>query len=221
MAIDVKLQIAKMLQLAKQAGTPEEAANAAAFANQLMLKFKLGKIECLLAAHRAGNNKILESVVEDSVPLVATKRVQVWQSILSQGLATANDCRLFKNHRGLIIVGQPSDISNVRMLYDFCILQMWNMRPEDYNREQMASWYQGACSGICKKIKQSRVEVMATATTYGLVELKKTGERVDKFVEKNYNLKPGAASKASLDFEAYYQGLSDADRIALHKGDLS
>ena len=82
------------------------------------------------------------------------------------------------------------------------------------------SWYLGAVAGIGRKIRQTRIEVMNEATTYGLMEVKKTGQRVEEFANKTHNLRPGTESKATIDATAYYKGLFDAERINLHKGDI-
>src|SRR5579859_1271881 len=116
MALDVLSKVKKMLMMADKAGTPEEAATAAALARDLMTKYKLEEADLAISQGAEREVEQAESaLLEDSGRKVASP----WRIGLASALASSFGSRVyFTSRTGKIhIVGRPSDAAAVRYLH--------------------------------------------------------------------------------------------------------
>ena len=213
----IKEKVAKLLALS-QSNNENEAAIALTRAQKIILEYKLSVAECLAC----GNTFTDEQMIKDGIPLVAAKKVALWQSNICQVLALHNDCKILNYHGiGLVIFGRDSDIQNVRAMLNYTIQQLWNIAPKKMGRVYSDSWYLGAIYTIGKRLDEMRKVALkdTTITSFGLIKLEEQSKKVDTFINKTVgNVIPGKESSTSIDNHAWYRGMKDGKNINLHNG---
>ena len=209
----IKEKVAKLLALSESTNE-NEAAIALSRAQRLITTYKLSIAECLAKGGEAFKD---EPIIKDGLPLIATGRVSLWQSYICQVLASHNDCKILKYAgKGLVIFGRASDIKTVRLMLSFTIRQLWNLSPKGMGRVYSDSWYTGCISTIEKRLKEMQTEVLAQATSFGLVKYNEQGKMVDKFVNTTCNVRPAKESQATILNQAYNNGLRDGYKVNLN-----
>jgi hypothetical protein len=207
----IREKVCKLLALSNSSNE-NEAAMALAKAQQIILLHKLSIAECLAA----GSFVSEEAIIRHGVPLVATKKVALWQANICQHLAKHNDCRIFLcSGIGIVIYGRDSDIRMVRIMLDYCIAQMWNIAPRGKGKIFSDSWYLGCIATIGQKLDDMKREALKAVTTFGLVKYEEQSKKVDTYIKKNVNVGTAKESSQTIDNRAYHQGRLDGEKIKL------
>lgn len=229
----VRQILALLEKTTKNGATPEEAEAAFAAAQRLMTKFAID--EALLRAARGGRGADDPVVTDTSVKVKGSYRdASVW---MWQGVAEANDCRVFirtnydrTNLTTVVIVGHRSDIEHVLVLGTQLALQLarelracrptydeWDRRSKGmqayvYRRSFAEGWVRR----IGQRLKDARHEVITEADegkgTLLPALLDRAGE-VDSWVDEHFpNLVTRTTRRRSYSLAGAGAGVKAANR---------
>lgn len=177
--VEIFDKIKKLLRLSEKAGTPEEAASAAAKAQELMLRYRLESCDFSGARdEQAGGGTPDEEVNHYSEnPKVAESiKYSTWMGHLIRVLARHNNCQIViftrtqtvvksRNHWGQPVfgkkkigvdyrlIGRASDVEMVRFLYSHVTPQIEGL----LNQHKVMGWIQGKTEAL-----QFRIGVIET-----------------------------------------------------------
>ena len=220
----IKAKISKLLAMATS-DNENEAALAMSMAQTLIEKHKLSLAELSEAESSLVEE---EGVIKDEDPLFAGGRISTWKSTLAHYITKLNGCKLVKyTHQGgsiggergskLVIFGRPSDISNVRFLLAYAIVQLTRLAPMGHGHQYSNSWYLGAVQGIWQQMNEAKKKVQAAASSYALVKLDNRDKQVDLFISGNVGkLRKGTSSHSNINGDAYSRGVSAGRNLDLN-----
>lgn len=223
-------KIAKLLRLAERAGTPGEAAAAAAQAQRMMQKYKIAQAEV------AADSGTPDEKVHEYSGLFATgPRMPTWVVFLARSVARSVDCRTFtrwwygdtfprRRERSVIsLVGRPSDIAVAQYMFKYLHREIERLTQEAlatgaiYGRTGSVNFRLGAVYAIQEKLKASKAEVRAEATSTALVKLDSDNAAVEAYM-RAMKLKKGRVARISADDEARALGHEAGSSIAVRPG---
>lgn len=162
-------KIQKLLALASNSGATEaESANAAAVAQRLLQKHNLELSEVLEAAKAKGEEPVLEPIT--SKAFCTSKRVAHWMGVLSNTLAPAFSCRVYKSRgriteiTSLVVAGRPVNIEAFVATFNYLVGQIERLskaaKPYHvHGREWTPSFATGCILGISDRITEERRQI--------------------------------------------------------------
>lgn len=202
-------KIAKLLKLANNPGAnPNEAANAAAMAQDLLMTHKLDMADI---AAKSSDDKVNFEPIEDVDLFNQGGRGARWREWLASSVAGANGCRIYltpsRYHGNHIrIVGRRSDIQAVNYLFGYLNLEAERMcgvaikqqAPMDKGTGRIwaNNFKLGFTEVVSKRLRETKQQMEVKAQTErptAMVLVKKDEAAVDAFYSK-LKLKSGSAS---------------------------
>lgn len=230
----LRAKLEKVLRLAGQSASPEEAASAAAFAQSLAFKYNIDLEQ--VRSQMRGQERTFTDYKKNTVN-VGRKGMTTWHTWLLSTIATNNFCKLvLLNGLGADrckygeLFGEPHNIDVVLYMYEYLEREIRRLGREAWKTAQYATdeseriWFRSYCHGAVDTVitklnaqrRQSEAE-QAQATGTGLVLM--TQARLTEAYELAYpKLGKGRKSKMAADGEAYWQGRRDAQSITLTPG---
>lgn len=234
----------KLLRLA-QSDNPNEAALAAAKAQEIMDRYKLGALG--LSAETEESKAFEDEPIKDfsGAPLEpSTGKLPSWKIQLAVHVAKANQCRIYINNsyraKAIAIVGRPSDAETVRYIY------AWLVREADRLAEREGAgmgttWRNNFRLGVVDTIgNRLREERKATEASVleearqqtaipsdralvrvenAIVKLQERSVAVDRWVDQNLKLRRGGSGgNARHDPSARDAGRKAGHEISLKRG---
>lgn len=229
----------RLLKLA-QSDNPHEAALAAAKAQEIIDRYKLGGLSA--ESELPGSAKEPEEEIRDfEQPLDAAtgEKLSRWRVTLASTLAKANQSRIYTSHRGptptIQLVGRPSDVETIRYLYQYLVNEIDRLT-KVHAKGNGKTWANNFRYGIVDEIgdrfatqrketiKDLKTEMQGSMTgsaivrvDNALVKLEKQGEDVEAWMEDNLKLTMRRSSHRS-DYGAREAGRQAGKSIQLGGG---
>jgi len=239
----VKDRVRKLLALAENNPSVEEAAAAAAQAQRLMEKYRLDKMMTDLES-----GKVEEAEIgEDDEFLDSAGRLSQWRVGLASALADSNSCHIYlaKGYRktSIALVGSPEDRNMVRFMYDTLSLKIDRMcriwcAEQSFERGEGRvagnNFRLGAVATIRERLvdanldaqKDAKEKAQATGDANTIARFEDVftdrqarQEAVKRWMAERLKLKKGRASNYRGDFAAYAAGRQAGKELDL--GDKS
>lgn len=236
-------RIRKLLDLSKHNNSPEEAAQAAAHAQDLMFKYQIGEADLETTEERTQEDLVTETVGTEA----KTKR-SVWKACLAHALAKSMGCEMWNNRAEerprFEVYGLKSSVQTVGYMFGYLSLEVDRMcaaawKAHGHEMRQSAhtwknSYRMGAVNEIRKRLEEQRkeqvqhvVEVVqsqraATGTTTTALALYQTDqERVATGYQqerKKKGIRAGRASSYRCNPSAYERGSVAGQSVSLGGG---
>jgi len=220
-------KIIHLRKLANDASNINEAANAMALADKLILKYQIVEEDIV-------SPETQESIEIDPGSIYETARIIPWKSNLANKLAAHYGCGIFyqtyygetNSGRGVKrfkLVGRKSDIDLIHYMNEWLSKEIERLTKSNaYGKGHIYafSYAEGAVNGIISKMKESREivreEIKAEGHATALVKLDAKLDDSLAFMNKKFNLKTTKQkSKSQYDYDAYHKGVSDGKKIKL------
>jgi len=218
-------KIRKLLALsedAKNQGSLEEAANAAAKVQDILMKYNLSMAEV---------NKEKESLVSETAINVLRKgwnhRHGKWIFHLYKAIATVNLCDIYvqitKGHEKVFIIGEENNREIVEYMADQLISRLYQMQRYAWKKYRgpekqgafRRGYFMGAVVAIGNKLKESFEKAAeASPETQSLVQVK---DQAIRDYLRNKNLKKARPSKVT-GRDGFRNGHRDGKNLSIHKG---
>jgi hypothetical protein len=195
----VAIKIKKLLALAEDGASPEEAASAFAKAQDLMTRYKITQatIQDITLDNEEPIQDFYDSPLNEED--AGKRKTAAWKWSLADSLAKHNGCSLFASRAKIIIVGKPSDVNCVRYLYEFCyrkIDQLTKQYCKGYGRTYANNFRLGCVDAIEAALEAERdklkQELLAANNERALVVLDKvlvTRQQAKDFATDKYKLR--------------------------------
>jgi len=179
-------KVKRLLELSARAGTPAEAATAAATAQRILADHKLSMAE--VDGFRDGESILTEGIVDRG-------RTRVWERSLLNRMAVANDCIMIRSigtrrdgtfirdSASYAVLGFESDTAAVKALFPWfrSEIQRLTRKAQDAGhidgRSQSRSFRIGCASAIGDRMVAARKAARAEGTSTALVRL---DDRIDQ-----------------------------------------
>jgi hypothetical protein len=227
----MRAKLEKLLKLAGNNNSPEEAAAAVAKAQDLAFKYNIDLEQVRM--QMGGKDKTHRAYMKNTVNL-GRKGMTTWHGWLLNCIAHNNFCRLVVwdglgadrcKHGELF--GEQHNIEIVLYLYEYLEREIRRLGKEAWKVAQYRTdaseriWFRSYCHGatdtimgmLNKQRRQSAAAVDATGT--GIVLL--TEQRMIEAYQEAYpQLHKGRRSKSAEDGGAYWQGREDAKTITIN-----
>lgn len=232
--VDIKkiiTRIRKLLAMAGDQSSQNEAAIAASRAAKLMADYNLAMADVIAEDLRNDGNVVNETMTD----MTYARAYPTWVNSLSVKVARLFDCevRLTNkywekdnvNHVQLSVFGYKSDVEVAKYVFIFLLTtaqrmaqQAWDEKSELYKSKVSGhvSWKRQYCLGIVDGISErldelyKKPEVLASTGT-SLVVMKK------EVIEKKFGVFEYTQTHTETD-HGYGDGVRDSDKIALSKG---
>jgi hypothetical protein len=229
---DIVGRIKKLIALSSRNDSPEEAANAAALAQDLMFKYQIGMVDLDATDTDA---RMPEGIVD--APIASgDKRRAIWKSSLAHAVATGFGCEMYfdrtVNGFNFHIFGTDSAVQTVHYMYGYLLLEITRLSEEAWSahgretRENGKTWKNSfrlaAVSELRKRLQTKRVaqqrEVAVAPTTTAIALYKTDAERVTnewKATEKRLRLRPAPVARVQQSLSAFDRGRAAGMHIGL------
>lgn len=210
-------RIKKLLAMANDVGSPEEAVIAARRARSMMDKYDIQKHEVEQFSDKSKFGKVKFGKEYKYMP--------VWINILSVAVAEWNDCigrldcewKSNGNRKYIQFLGLEADAITARVMMEYLqdtVIRLAKAQGYGSNARMLTSFKLGAsrelCSRIHKIIKERQKEIK-TSTGTDLVVIKK------QLVEKEFGATNYSKANVKIgDGGAYCQGIEAGSKINLH-----
>lgn len=223
-------RINKLLALAENAGTPEEAELAFAKAQEFMVKYAID--QALLGKADASK---AEKIVTRRINLGQRDEIVHSKMSLYARLAEANQCTVVnatKSSDQVWIIGYESQAAFVEMLAASVLIQYAGERTKEWKAYQARyanrpktplsrfKWVNSFSYGYAQRIGE-RVKAQTTTTakaSKGTLVLRDRKADVDEWVAENLSLRQSRSHSRSFSFEASSQGREAANRADISGG---
>ena len=222
-----------LMQDTERGASPQEAANAAQFIQDILTKYNLNMDELNLSDEEKD-----EPYEGSEFKLHANKKNVNWHRLLYAGLAKANNCRAFIVNKGgangklhMTIIGQAHNVQIVNYFYEYLVntIDEMSLRAAYKNRIMKAqltwrtSFSHGCTMAIRSRLVDERKKLITqikqnNQETYALVV------RQNSALAEAVNMIVGKFSKQmikSKDTSAFRQGFAAGQNINLTKRDPS
>jgi len=144
----------KLLRLA-QSDNPNESALAASRAQEIIDRFKIEKFALEFDNDKpAAPDEPIKNFEGD--PLDDTGRTETWKIRLAMELAKQNQCKIY-SHRGLCIIGRPSDATAVRYLFAWLTREIERLAQGScagYGRNYFNNFRIGAAETVARRLAE-------------------------------------------------------------------
>jgi len=211
-------KVRKLLALATGNPNPNEAANAAAKAQELINAYRLDMADL----GRADG----DACEEASDPLYRGKVKVTWIGNLAGVVARANGCHVFWGEGGEIkIVGKRTNVELCRYLHAFVrgeidryAVQAVKARASVPDRAWVTSFKLAAVQAVGDRLR----EVEKTPDgSQALVLVKRDSEEAEAFAKSSYKLAKGHAPSRRMDRDAQREGYAAGSRVNLQGSALT
>ncbi len=154
--MDIEDKIKKLLRLSKGAGTPEEAATAAARAQELIDKYNIDR-----AILDKKENAVEEPIKEFTINY--GKKYSTWKAELAYTLSKHNNLFQFRRGAQSIIIGRESDFNSFLYMYNFLLKEIDNIYKKlssglGLGKEYGQSFRLGVVDTLKRRLQESRAE---------------------------------------------------------------
>ena len=149
--------VRKLLALANHNPSVEEASNAAARAQHLMTKHAI--TQAMLDAEDPSRK--VEVVGVELLHTHSAKNMPQWKRVLGRVMAEVNQCHVFKHGNALRIIGVPSDIEGVRMLFPYVVQEIEHLADAESaicgspGRVWKNNFRMGATYAVCERLEKA------------------------------------------------------------------
>lgn len=153
--------VRKLLALAHHNPSVEEAGNAAARAQHLMTK------HAITQAMLDVDSEKVEAIGVELLHTHSASNMPAWKSGLGRVMAELNQCHVFKHGNCLRIIGVPSDIENVRVLFSYVVHEIDRLADAEAamcgspGRVWKNNFRIGARDEVCERLTRARKETRA------------------------------------------------------------
>lgn len=225
----------KLLRLATSSN-PNEAALAAARAQEIIDRYKLGNVTLNYEEQHQAPDEPIKDFADD--PLNAGNGiVQRWAWSLFLAIAKGNQCKGYAavNRGGIAIVGRPSDVATVRYFYNYLKREVDRLTAQNsvgYGRSWCNNFRLGVVDTIRVKLQEQYKATVAAVkqeatlaigdATLALVRvnnaiaiMEKREQEVEDWVETNLKLTSGSRSRSSYDPTARARGREAGQSIRI------
>ena len=234
-------KVRKLLRLADKAGTPEEAASAAAMAQRLIAEHQLSTAMLSLDTDTPAepDEDIVDFGARPGGALDADYSAR-WHGTLAVIVAAANGCKPYRTGKTLHLIGRPSDADSVRYMYAFLRRQVDEISDRD-GRGMGITWRNNFRTGMVETIgrrlqaaqrqvfDEARAAAVQTddtrATSTALVRVNTAIARVeqrkasvDTWAKSNMKLRTVSSSGGRYDPSARAMGREAGNRVDLGGG---
>ena len=232
---DIVGRIKKLIALSKSNDSPEEAAQAAAHAQDLMFKYQIGEVDLDVGDT---DERTPEEITNNPIQTADTKRA-IWKSSLAHAVANGFGCEMYFS-RGmggyqLNIFGTASAVQTVHYMYGYLALEITRLSEREWlehgkgRNENGKTWKNSfrlaavteLRARLMAKRKEQQVKV-ATAPTSTAIALYKTDEeRVAnewKAASKRLGIHRVSTAPTRHSYSAYDRGRSAGRKIGLSSG---
>lgn len=239
---DILNRIRKLVELSKNNTSPEEAANAAARAQELMFKYQIGEADLDVGS----TEREVEPVVDEIVHAEKGRR-DAWKASLANGIAKAFGARVYTVTGGTCdfhCVGLKSVTQTVQYMFGYLVLEVDRLADEGWTQEPNRAHHNGrtwknnfrlgAVAIIVSRLKEQRAQqerqvedLLAVAKEFGdaatgskstALALYKTDQERQaegyEEIKKKQGLRP-MKSKYTYNPNAYQRGRSAGESVSL------
>lgn len=149
-------RVRKLLKLAENAGSEEEAALAAARAAELMAEHKLSQAELSLAS---GDDKSREAITEGKVGNAKRKRI-AWQSTIANAVAKSYGCKQFWRGADITIYGRESSVQATTYTSQYLFNEVERLCESAYAKEppewsEVYRWNDALRKYVLKRVRSN------------------------------------------------------------------
>ena len=232
---DIVGRIKKLIALSKRNDSPEEAAQAAAHAQDLMFKYQIGETDLDVGDT---DERTSEEIVNTPIQTSDAKRA-IWKSSLAHAVANGFGCEMYfsRNVNGTTfhIFGTESAVQTVHYMYGYLSLEITRLSEREWNAhgketgENGKTWKNSfrlaAVTELRTRLMETRREQrvkVATAPTSTAIALYKTDEeRVTnewKAASKRLGIHSVSTAPTRHSYSAYDRGRSAGRKIGLSSG---
>jgi Protein of unknown function (DUF2786) len=184
-------KVRKLLKLASNNPSQQEAEAAAGKAQELIAQYQLS--EALLSLDSTPEQADTEAIVDFGkmgAALDPESRAR-WRGVLSVYVADVNACKMYKNRDGLHIVGRPSDVDTVRYLYAYLVAQVDGLA-RHHGRGCGVTWQNNFRLGVVETLgvrlkaakRKVEDEARAGATGTALVRVDQALARIERRMQR-------------------------------------
>ena len=176
MAIDIVARVRKLLELAANNNSPEEAAQATARAQELMFKYSIGEADLEVIETEREAEPVENNIIHDE-----GKKRDVWKSSLATVLANAFGCKCYFSTEGgfrLHVVGIRSATQTVAYLFGYIQLEIGRLSDEAWKahksetKQSVKTWKNSFRLGAVNTIS-NRLAEQTRAQNAVIVEIKR------------------------------------------------
>lgn len=222
-------QVCKLIELSKSSNQ-EEAANAAARAAEIMLKYQIEEADLEKSPDNAVK-PVKRTVVE------RTGKIVEWRNTLLWGLSKSMGCEFYYvsgNHRGdeamYVVIGDEDSARTIEYMYKYLANEVDRLAKDTWNNEgkydadaTARGWksaFRTGCSQVIfNRLREQRKETFEQARLAGkstaMMVLDKQHQDVMKYKD-SLNLSTGAASTAgSASLSGYLAGRTAGENVNL------
>lgn len=220
---EIILKIQKLLRLAERAGTPEEAAAAAAKAQELQESYR---ISALALEEETGTKETI-----GKGELHAESVRSAWRDSLGSALARANGCKTYQQRHGRIgyggrtfqmLIGRPSDQQAVRELYFSLVMAIEALSARECKGLGFVyanNFRLGCAEAVRVKLEEAKrareVQRTATGQTNAIVLVRKADEEVAAWEKANMHYRASARSHVSFSAVARAHGVRAGSSLSV------
>lgn len=218
-------RIRRLLAMAKDSSSPNEAAIAARRAQKLMEEYNIENVESIVTDLETDLNLGMESVTEFKVAEGRrAKEVPSWTSQLAVAVARLFDCevKIGRDDWGNAAIqfyGYKTDLAVAKWTFEFLLEQIRRFNNEarkQYkgNRALLQDYRLGMIAGVYQVVKEAIAAKQAAYTPVGtsLVVVKK-----DAIVKKFGDFRYRKAGTTKVDAFAYTRGVADGRSVQLNR----
>lgn len=224
----------KLLRLS-QSSNPHEAALAAARAQEIMDRFKIGAISA--EYENSAPAGIAEEIKNFGDDPVENKGRDSWKWRLLSPLAELNQCKGYGKAGTLCLIGRPSDVATVRYLYAWLAGEIDRLAGKHCVGNGRTYWNNfriGAVDTVIERLKAQQAETFAAVKTEAIVAaspgdacralsvvenslavIEQRREEVERWAKVNMKLRAGSASSARYNPSAREAGRAAGRSISL------
>lgn len=214
-------KIRKLLNITTANGaTPEEAANAAARAQEIMVKYAIEESELIKSGQKA------DEKVETKPIGLKGQRINRWKALLAYVFAPSFFCRSFFTPGGDIwVVGRATDREILIATWECLVYEIQKMAAAEWEKQKRFtevhgkrwkdSFYQGVCAVINQRLTKNTCDIVNKDDTGSTaIILANRQDAVVKYMEEKHdNLKKSA--KKTADVTGYVAGVAAGSKLDL------
>jgi hypothetical protein len=210
---------AKIKALADRAGTPEEAANAAAKLQAMMLRYNLTE-----QAVEENLNDNEDKYVKEGFELNENRNHKGWAASLYYQIAKANQCEslFYPGTARMSIVGRKHNIEMVNYLYGYLSQKIKSLAENAARGSSSPGRYRrafclGAVSTVGKRLRDEVNNVVKEEASYGALMVVEK-QLVEKEFKKHFPRTRKGGSSSIGNGDAYAEGRAAGRNISLRGG---
>lgn len=210
-------KVKKLLALSKSSNI-NEATNAAAIANKLILQHRISEESLAVSEQEYYHHS--EPMFDDNVPVYISAHITLWKARLLCVLAHHHGCAVWndkasassKGKRGVSrfrLIGRYVDVQLVRQLFVWLIHRIQHfseMECRGYGYVTRNSYCNGIVKGLESLFRKARDQAANTSESF-LQNARRREKDAQEYMYRKYNLVPNAKARRTFDSEAFQRGI--------------